>query len=291
MRLVPRTRDVSLAIGSAAHETLYHWYRQRRAAMDRIAARHQVQLFGEAEGTKDWRDQEEHDKLVYGATAFKAMMLGYARTYANDRHQWSYKRDQVEIEFQIDLGEFLFQGKIDLYARQGTTPFLVEHKTAKTITGSYIERLAMDTQTRSYIYGATKGQHLPVKEVLYDIIRKPSLRRKSNESLDDFTERLSDDYCARPSFYFYREGLKYSKDDIESFEYEMRQTHKEYQAIIDGEYGPPDDPRTWGPNDSTCNDFFRLCPYFHICTQGLERGNGSTFTQLEIMHAELGESS
>ncbi len=304
MRLGPKYRDKNLMIGGAFHNCLGEWYKGKRADMKKIAARYTKQLKDEAERTAAYFDEEELEKLHSAIETFHGMMIGYSQCYEGDRAAWSIDRASIEAEFLLDMGEFDYAGKIDLAAgRPGSKGrFLVEHKTASSIRDSYADRLPLDTQIRGYTVGAVKGLKIEgVDRVLYDVVQKCKLRRKSNETADDFNARVATAYMSEPDKYFYREELTFSKDDLNAFEHEVRQTHQEFKFIV-GEgmkepaalkallgmtHADPKDPRTWTPNDGACDDYFRTCEYFGLCTQGLDRGTGTGYEQRDSLHEEL----
>jgi hypothetical protein len=287
MRLRPRVRATSLVIGGAFHEALAEWYASKKK-MSSIARRHVTQVWDEAQRDRDLYDGDEFDKLSYSASTLTGMLEGYASTYAADRQRWPIEKDLIEVEFMIDLGEFDFAGKIDLVCRKtkrSNRYRVIEHKTASKITDSYIKRLPLDTQVRAYLFGAKYGLELDIEEVVYDVVRKCSLRKKANETPEEFNARITEDYEARPDFYFFREPLKFASADVDAFEFELEQTHAMYQHIINS--GDPQDPRTWGIDDSECNAYFRMCPYHELCTTGLDHGTAIMYEQYEDMHEEL----
>lgn len=296
MRLRPRVKAGSLIVGTAFHEALGEWYRGRGSSMAAIAARHAKAAEDMAKSGVDFYDAEEYEKLSATIQTMVGMLTGYAEMYGNDRRLWQLDRDHVEVKFSVNCGDFDFQGKVDVLTsprKKGGKPFIVEHKTASKISSSFMERLPLDTQVRAYIFGGTdiqlnRGQSPPA-EVLYDVVRKCGLKRKADEPIADFNNRISLDYQARPDFYFMRESLRFEKADILAFEHEMHATHREFLAILAGEYGDPRDPRSWGPNDSTCNEYFRTCENFQLCSVGLDRGTAIAFEQDEDMHEELSE--
>jgi len=232
MRLRPRFRDAALAIGSAFHDAVAEWYGSKRSSMAKIAERYVEKLEAEFAENNEAYDQKEYDKFEGGIQALMGMLCGYADVYSEDRKKWPIDKDLIEAEFCIDMDDFDFAGKIDLVV-PGKKPFIVEHKTAAKIGDSYVDRLPMDTQVRAYIFGAQYGLDIKVRKVLYDVIRKPSIRRKSNETQADYNKRLADDYMARPGFYFFREPLIFNMADVNSFEYELMQTHTEFNDILE----------------------------------------------------------
>jgi len=288
MGLRKRIPDNALLIGGLFHWCIGDWYSSNRARMTRIARRRIDPAWTEAREQSALYNPDDFEKLSAEIQALYGMLFGYAHTYADDRRIWTINRKLVEVEFRVDMGDFDYAGKIDLVTLlkpQAKCYTVVEHKTARKISEAYITRLPMDTQVRSYVFGATQGLGLRVNEVLYDVVRKCSLRRKSGETADAFNARIAEDYEARPDFYFFRQPLKFNKSDIDAFEYEVRQTHAEFMAIING--SDPLDPRSWGPDDAECSAFFRTCPYLEVCTTGLDRGTGMLFEQHSDWHEEL----
>lgn len=313
MRLRPRYRAPSLMIGSAFHHTLGEWYTGPRVSMAKIVGNHVKVMEKEAAENHSFYDQEEYDKLTTAIDTFTGMMLGYAEVYDSDRKDWVINRETIEAQFKVDMGTFDYAGMIDLVAvkRNSKTYFQVEHKTASKIEESYIDRLPLDTQVRGYVYGAIKAKGLKINEVLYDVVRKCKLRRKSNETMDQFSARIRDDYMSDPTKYFFREPLKFAKSDLDAFSFEIYQTHAEYMAIVEGGYARdiakvfgvesmdvvyagkilhPTNPRAWPLNDATCNDFFRLCEFHPLCTKGLDRGTGMFYAQGDDLNEELAEA-
>lgn len=287
VRLRPRYSSGPLLIGTAFHEALAQWYMKPRADMAKIAARQGKEARDKFTASAEYFDEEELDKHGAVMQTIEGMLLGYADIYSADRTGWKFDRRDVEVKFDIDCGPFDFQGKVDLIYQDGKRDVIVEHKTARKIDSSYVDRLPMDTQVRAYVFGATRGLGRNPKEVLYDVVRKCGLRRKAKETASEFNARIALDYASRPGFYFFREPLKFSKDDIANFEYEMHQTHSEFMAIINGP--DPTNPRAWAPNDGTCTEFFSTCPYMPLCSTSLDKGTGMMFDQDDAMHEELAE--
>lgn len=297
LRLRHRSRSSSLVIGHSFHSALARWYRSRRAAMSAISQDIKGSLIKEVMDNGAYYDQDDLDKLSKGAETFVGMTTAYADLYESDRTDWVVKPEGIEMQFKVGCGDFDYTGQIDLLAarREKNTKrlinFISEHKTCSKIAlnESYIDRLVLDTQNRGYVFGATHDPKIAVKidEVLYDVTRKSLLRKKSGESIDQLNERIKGDYLARPSNYFYREQLRFDNTAINQFEYELHQTHKEFKAIIDGEFGDPKNPRSWLPNDTICSEYFKTCEYFDLCVNGLDQGKATRYVQGDSMHQEL----
>lgn len=298
-RIRPRFRDKNLIIGGAAHESLAQWYRGNKSSMGKIASRYASQMEDEVKLNHSYYSQEDLDKLTTTIDTFTGMMMGYEEIYKKDRAHWDIERKSIEAKFKMDLGKFDVAGKIDLVTRikKRNRGKVVEHKTKSKIGESQIDRLQLDTQIRTYVLGCgelyrTGVISVPVTEVLYDIIRKCSLRRKSNETMDEFTTRIHNDYMVRPEFYFFREDLLFNKTDIEAVVWEYKQRHREYEDLIERyrDIKPKlFEARSWRPNDSECDAFFRTCEYHSLCTTGLDKATAKGYDWSEDLHEELAD--
>lgn len=253
--------------------------------MASIIDRYSTELEEMYQAAGGYYDSEDLDKFRIAIDSFQGMMLAYEALYDKDRHKWKVINKSIEAEFKINMGDFDYAGKVDLVANS----HLVEHKTASRISETYIDRLPLDTQIRGYIMGASEGLGFKFQNVLYDVIQKCKLRRKSNETPKDFTDRVAHAYASEPDKYFYREDLRFDKGDIEALKYELEQTHREFKSLLEQEaiaiFG--NDPRAWTPNDQACTDYFRTCEYHKLCTIGLDKGTGLSFNQGDTLHEEL----
>lgn len=278
MRLSPKSEAKPFVISNLVHAGLAEWYSSKRGSMKKIASRLVGEKLKEIEANARYYDQEEYDDIIALLQTVEGMLIGYSRVYADDRKKWSLAKRDIEAWFSVNMGAFDFKGKIDILPLSGNTQLLGDHKAVKNINESYIERLPLDTQLRGYILGATEDLGRKPKRVLYNLIRKCSLRRKSDETIEEFCERIADDYETRVDFYFRRESLKYSSSDIEAFKFDLRKTHQEYAALVNNSVDPLD-PREWVCSDHICDEFFRTCPYLPLCLQGLDKGTGALYTQ------------
>lgn len=288
MRLRRIYRAAPLLIGSVFHEALGEWWRSRRASMKRIAASHAAAAMNEVETNQEFYDQDEYDKLRAVAATLEGMLVGYARTYKEEHNERRIPKEHVEAVFTVEIAPGIqLDGKVDLILpATPTTMLVVEHKTASSIRASYIERLPLDSQVQAYILGAKFGLGHKVTRVLYDVVRKCRLRRKANETADEFNERIALDYQARPAFYFFREKLKCQPIDSDNFKRNVVRTHREFCCLLQN---PVEYPEEWVPTDTMCDEFFRSCPYLPLCLVGLDKGTARMYRQSDVMHEELFE--
>lgn len=147
----------------------------------------------------------------------------------------------------------------------------------------YWKRLRIDQQISAYFLAARAKGH-DVQTVLYDVIRKPSIRPKLvkgvRETVEEYGVRLTADIGERPDFYFARQEIPRLESDIEEFRWELWQL----QGMI------RDCQRLdrWPRNTSACLTMGR-CPYFDLCCDGWKPENGlpAGFTYVDRVHSEL----
>lgn len=126
-----------------------------------------------------------------------------------------------EIRFEHKIGKYGFRaaGVIDGLAELNGGYALLEYKTtsqAIDTDSDYWVRLRSNIQLNQYV-DALETLGYPVREIVYDVTRKPAIRPKQNESLEDYAIRLRDDCASRPDFYFARRRVSVLADDIERF--------------------------------------------------------------------------
>lgn len=192
----------------------------------------------------------------------------------------------------------------------------------------YWKRLLIDQQISGY-YTSALDEGFPVVGVLYNVIRKPVLRpsqialrdedgvkivldqdgnrvrtkdgKKWRESGDakagytlqsrietpeEFGERLTDDIVARPQWYFARREIPRLESDLQEYRAELWQIQLQMR----------ESQRTgrWFRNTAACRAFGSACPYFSICTSGIDvlrDGMPDDFEQVQDVHPELAEGS
>ena len=293
MLLRARHNEVPLTIGTFFHESIWSWYRGRRSSMNAIVKRRLGDVH-KIIAEHNPQSQEEMDRLESELFAMCCALRAFGAHHANDRKAWGYKPKHIEASFRIDMGEFDFAGQIDMIAaippprgKGADRVTVIDHKTASQIRESYLDRLKLDTQLRGYIYAVKHAFGMNPSQAMYDIVRKCRLRRKKDETVEAFMARIEDDYNDRPEFYFHREPLMYRQDDIDRFESELRQVHREFMLYASGEMGDPEDPTTWMANDSACDQYNRTCTFHLLCTTGCDRGTLANYDRKETMHTEI----
>jgi len=225
---------------------------------------------------------EDYDKRMI---TIQGMVVGYIELYGKEyANEWELV--DAEEEFCIEFMPGVWQmGKKDKRIRKKSDGllYLVEHKSASQISSSYINKLPRDQQTLTYAW-ADSQEHPeePVTGVIYDVVKKPKIRQKKNETRKEFLKRIELLYTDEPENYFFRETLRYNKKRLEKFEKNLKVVATHMQRCIE-------DPknnvyRSW---PTACEDFGG-CGFKDICNKGSLKGpHMQSFYKRENKHMEL----
>jgi hypothetical protein len=145
-------------------------------------------------------DQQQIEELDMQEFTTKGMLLAYQTKYSVMLKDM--KLLGSEVEGAIDLGnDVIFVLKLDNLVRIRMKKILHELKTTKMITPDYVKRIQTDLQTAAYFHFHNMiWPEDKIEEIMYDVIRKPSIRRKKAskklpaESKEQFLVRLQDWY-------------------------------------------------------------------------------------------------
>jgi RecB family exonuclease len=186
--LSPLNRSTALDIGAIVHEGLkiyHHPINQGKTAESRLsmALDQMNQKISEIPGSHD----DDWDP------AFPAKLLtGYAHQYPED----DFKVLSVEQEVSFQLGDgIFFRGTIDMLARSASGDlFMVEHKTARTLSANLIKHYSRSPQTMGYAYCLSEVLKEPVAYVLFNFIIKSTAKKPTVAPYDRQKALLNTEY-------------------------------------------------------------------------------------------------
>lgn len=212
----------------------------------------------------------------------QGMVAGYEAVYPRDEFEIIECEDQFKVELDLKDGTTAFiRGKKDKKVMKDGEPWLVEHKTSSVINATYKNKLPMDQQTLTYSWADWKQHDEVISGVVYDVIKKPTIRQKKAESREDFLNRLRQSYIDGPEKHFFREDLKYSKKQLIKFEKKLITIIK---LMRKAEENPKEEVYR---NEGACSDFGG-CMYKEICRkQSLKGFHMNKFFKREGKHQEL----
>lgn len=197
----------------------------------------------------------------------RACCLGYAAYYGRPPAALSII---VEHPFVCSFGGVECAGTLDALMVLNGEDVIVEHKTtASDISpGSAYWQQVSTCNVQVSMYAAA----FPGAKVLYDVIRKPGLRKlragKPNEETDDeLVARCLAAMSEEPAKYFQRAVIVRLEHEHEAFARDL--------YLVDSLRRLPDQPR----NPSSCMAFGRRCGYFDVCWNGASLDDDSKFTE------------
>lgn len=214
--------------------------------------------------------REDIDDVLVDIIKVQELLRAYVKFYAAKLH--NQKVEKVEKEFRLPIlgtqGQdqtrvrYALAGKIDLILTdENGWRCLEDHKTTgKDIQpgNDYWRKLLLDHQMTLYFYAAGR-EKLAINKLFYDVIKKPTIRLKKNETTEQYRERLAADIEENPEKFFRRIECARTDAHVEDFQTELYQTAAIIQGCTD---------RNWFPKNTTsCLEPYR-CSHFDICTAG-----------------------
>lgn len=289
-----RVKAAALRFGTLFHVALNAWWGCNGDALEKLVAA--------------WRaiDAQEGECDPFEIIKAKCLILGYTARWGNE----GYETLAVELQFRLEVGAFDIGGAIDAVVKRGGRVRNVEHKTTSSdiSVGSDYWRhvVALDPQVSTYMFAAHALGYEPV-DTLYDVVRKPTIvpfvatpedlrkytrptkaepiprlyanQRETDETPEEFGDRLIEDIIARPAFYFQRMPIVRLDNDNEEHAKDVHGT----AAMIEfaTERG------VWPRTPTACERFGRLCEYHDVCSGITTIDDNSRFVTKEYPHEEL----
>lgn len=294
----------ALAFGSVIHGALELWHtlpadsRRLLAALDFLDTQYPNRA-AEAKQKANWH-------------LARAILMGYAERYAHEEFEVLHIEKEFEAEIRNpDTGRpsqtFTMAGKADGIVRllfDGEL-YLLEHKTATSLTSDYLDRLWTDTQIALYCY-YLRQQGFPIVGVIYNVLLKSRIqqrqgetdaefearrtalaaknksgkstaKRQEPESDEQFAARLHEWY-AQPEA-FHRERIYLSEDRLAMLQEEVWEITQQYlDARGRGK---------WLMNTSNCFSYQRPCEYLPYCQSGFNPIVRDNLFEVAPPHEEL----
>lgn len=247
-RLESISRRDALTLGSAFQHGIEH--------RDPAAGAAQLR-----ERAKTPNDQKAEDKLQADETIVKAAATYYLR-------RWPARDDEArELEYRVRLRSpwtgaysqtFDLLGYADGVIDVGDHLELIENKLIGQLTEQGIKRLKLDRQISLACYGLWRATGKPVRVVHYRMTRKPSIKQRQGERIDEFVDRLEADYADpdRQAFYGHAESLFRGTDDQLRVEQELWEWARQLRVQRR--------QRLFPRNTSACLDFGG-CEFLPLC--------------------------
>ena len=222
----------------------------------------------------------------------KAMMTVYDRLYKNDDLEVvclekRFTGPIVNPATGAISRSFMMAGVVDGVVRKSGENFLLEHKTASQIDGSYLEKLWTNLQILIYWHYIQRELNITISGVIYNILVKPKLKQREGETEEQFEIRKAelarknksgrssaqrrmpetdDEFqarlqakCAEPGM-FHREMLYFSQEQLDQTLADIweitRQINDAHRRGV------------FVRNTANCFQYGKACPYYSLCASG-----------------------
>jgi hypothetical protein len=237
-------------------------------------------------------DAESMQYLEFSMILLEALMPLYFKYWKKDfQLKWDRVESEFKFKFKVDhpqhpgrsLRTFV-RGKMDgsFFKASGSRPWLLETKTKAYLgekgEGELADILPHELQSNIYLLALLwLGKVLP-SGLLYNIIRRPALRQKKNESVVKFARRVAEDVKRRPEYYFVRIQMSVGRKDLERNDLELRDMVSDFLLWWNGLAGHY-------KNSDACQNKYGTCAMLPICA----RGDYSGFYRREKVFRELAD--
>ena len=291
--LVPLEKDRNLSFGALAHECLEIWHRTRDLAatldhIDRACAN---------------RAQDEEQRRTWHLAT--AMLRGYAARYPTEEFEVvalekTFEGEIVNPATGAASRSFVLAGRVDGIVRVGNEHFLLEHKTAAVLDGSYLDRLWTDFQITLYAHYVEQSLGIRIAGVLYNILVKARLQQSAGETEVEFEARRAELIAKSPE----ESASGCENTRVQAARRQVRRARgssraqplaravrrcarscEADQAFLDARRRD-----VWYQNTSFCFQYGRPCPYFALCRSGGSSNVLENFYERRPPHEELGGS-
>lgn len=159
--------------------------------------------------------------------------------------------------------EFKYSGKIDglVVLKKDKEGFkagdllLLEHKSVSKVDDSYFERLQLDSQLLLYSLYLSRELETPISGCLFNVIEKPKIRPKKNESDEEYGLRLRMEMNWPEQYH--RRYLRFPDQRLHEIQKELWDA-KNVVAKARQE-------NIFTMNANACFDYHRKCGYWALC--------------------------
>lgn len=281
-QFVPSGSEENFFYGTLVHEVLDRAYTKGKPLFGKRLDNFIYGFIDELKekGNLDWAKDQT---IEYYVTVVSVVMEEYFDYYDSDFDDLEFTK--VEEVFEQYFNGIKITGKIDARFLKSKTKrskkkvkWLMEHKTKTRYSEDGVtDMLPMDFQNQYYITADQMESGERAYGVLYNIIRRPSIKPYSNESLVKFAKRLKKDVQDRPDFYFNRWECPYTDETIDEFQEDLTHIFNNLKRVF------IDKERPIIKNRFSCYPANFPCGYLEACRDA----STESLTKLTDLHPEL----
>jgi len=253
-------RPTYFILGSAVHAFIEKYYTTRDEALARRAVDTE---FGKVD--RALLNAEEVHSLEVDRQIALGICEAYPGFYAQDFDQ--YQKFICEQQFSIKLGDHEYMGFIDVMVQDAAGDWwIMETKTAsaQALNADYFERVQIDSQVTGYMYGAKEILGSFPRGVIYNVIKKPSIRLKSGETHQAFQRRVFQEYkqFGKEKAYFTRQELMIGKIQLTRWLKNTKHCTDWLSSLV------VQRSKVWPMHTGACTSKYGTCPWLNACVTG-----------------------
>lgn len=195
---------------------------------------------------------DNNDFLDENAETNKVIVLAMVEAFFNKfpHHNEGNVKHEVEIKTDFDDNEFIMYA--DAIVEEPDGLILREYKTASRIDATYIDKLEFNDQISRYCLAIEQELGKKVKKIEYYVAKKPLLRQKNGETLEQFRERLV-------------EKITEDEESIQYFElHRTKEQLEEEKEDLIYDMNVINNTKRYTKNLSACSCYGN-CPYLNLC--------------------------
>jgi len=209
-------------------------------------------------------DLKERDIMYHIAFV---MMKTFIRLYGKRHKGFQLLKDEVKFRVTLNECPVDFIGSVDGYGLREKVRSMLECKTSARLNDDYFRKLRFDLQINGYRHGIVHTLGVGPRECRYMVFRKPQIRQRKSETVDQFKERLEEDLLNRCDWYFVPYTHKFGKtstamvmNDIEWSTLDLfnNYEYRSWEELMN--------PGAWPRCASQCLNW-GTCVYFNLCHQ------------------------
>lgn len=265
--LIPTETPVYFAFGSAIHKALELYldpknYRTEDAKNSALSV---FEMYG--------LDVQDKCKAI-------ALFEKYTETYKDDK----FYSQHVEFEFCQPLKSakgysskfYDLRGKVDAIINISGRWYIMEHKTTSACNDAYKARVSFDKQIALYALAVQDALNIEISGALYDVLEKPSIRLKKDETEEEFLKRCLSSISEEN---FYRQLVVFNPEYLTGVREEIWQQTQELTHCKKND--------AWFGNQSSCINYGTPCEYMPLCKAFGKLEQCAELYKTERAHVEL----
>lgn len=192
-RLEKRVFKLPFIVGNIMHHGVQTLLRKPKKARKEIAKKYREEA---QKARKEFiLSPQQEDDLAAQEFATVGMLQAYQSMYRKFLEQTTHIATEHPIRYQLNK-QVIIVGKIDEILLNQDIRWIWELKNLKSLDMDRVNTIKTDPQTGLYhaVYNKTVKKSEQLGGILYQIIRKPSIRQKQKESRREFLVRLQEWY-------------------------------------------------------------------------------------------------